>query len=80
MSKHIHIHVGAGSSNRKVKDVSGEQEAAYQAIMRAKKFAQQVVDSLSSAAERAKTGKGGMTPDLARKVEDLMRTAKNSVV
>ena len=64
MTKHIHIHVG-----RKAKDATPEVEEAYQAIARARKRAQELVDKLTTAMERTKAGRGVMTPELARQVE-----------
>lgn len=72
----LHIHVGSG----KTKDVTEKQELAFQQIKRAEKRTRELAEKLATAAERIKTGRGVMTEDLARQVEDLVRTASNKVV
>lgn len=72
--KTIHVHV------HRTKDASEEQEIAFQATKRAEKRARELVEKLSASAERIKAGRGVMTADLARQVEDLVRSASYKVV
>jgi len=75
MARNIHIHVGG-----KTKDAALEVEEAYQAIARARKKAQELVDRLSASMERTKAGKGVMKPETCREVELIIRSALNKVV
>ena len=74
MTEHIHIHVGTAT-----RDADPAIEEVYQALARARKSARALVDKLTAAMERTSAGRGAMTVDLARQVDDMIRPALHKV-